>query len=257
MASISDYNSAADYLGRKTDRPLTGRASRIIRRSDDTIAIRYQATDVITYRADGTAVLQTDGWQSVTTKARFSEYSRARVWSVKGRWFIGDFDKPSLYFDGIVIDTATGLPVEPRYPTETDVARKRKLDKAIAAYVKGFAAHVAAGELADPSGGDCWGCCMQVEGAAQPTQGEMRRQNAPTPHGRVEPMGLDHYLSHFEEGYYVPALLANAIKASGYTDPGFIWHVVKERKDGEMAARVLRRYFSNMKPALMALQGGR
>ncbi len=68
-------------------------------------------------------------------------------------------------------------------------------------------------------------------------------------------MGIDHYLSHFAEGYYVPSLLGNAIKARGYLDPAVIWHMTVTRKDGRFAAEILRAFFRNMKPALYAAGG--
>lgn len=256
--SISDYQTAAEYLGSKRDRPLPGRATRLQRRSDSTIAVRYQATDVVTYHADGSAVLQSDGWQTATTKARIVEYTRVRVYSDKGQWFIrmgsGGWDDPtpaSLYYDGMRIG-ADGLPVAPRYPEASDRQRKRDLDRKISEYIKAFAASIVANGLEAPGGGDCWGCLMQVQDRSLRRIGAMRLQGKPTAHGRIEPMGLSHYLDHFSEGYFVPSLLANAIVAAGYRDPGFIWQMIASRRDGEMAARVLRGYFRNMKPALLA-----
>jgi hypothetical protein len=239
---IIDYRTAAEYLGRKTDRPLPGRASRIIRRTDSSIAIRYQQTDVVTYHADGPIVLQSGGWQSVMTKARFSEYTRAIVFSQKGTWFVrmGSWEvPPALYVDGMAID-ADGLPVDPQYPAASDVQRKRLLDKQVTAYIAGYAKHIEEHGLDDPGNGDCFGCLMQAKD--EPTT---------TPHGRVEPFGLDHYLSHFEEQYYVPSLLANAILARGYGNPGVIWHMIKTRKDGKYAADILRSYFRKLKPELL------
>lgn len=252
---IQSYFQAAEYLGKKTDRPLTGRATRIIRRDADTIAIRYQATDVVTYQGErGTIVLNSGGWRTVTTKARMTEYTRVRLFADKGVWYVqpelGWEAKRSLFYDGMPI-TADGLPTAPQFPTPMDMERKRKLDKAVSAYVKGFAAHIVANGLDNPGNGDCFGCLFQVKDAPTVTQGAMRLENRPTPHGRIEPMGNDHYISHFEEKYYVPSLLANAIKAAGYRDPGFIWAMIRDRKDGDMAARILRGYFKNLKPALL------
>ena len=94
---------------------------------------------------------------------------------------------------------------------------------------------------------------MQVVGDPGVTQGPMGRTRS-TPHGRIEPMGVDHYLSHMsvEERYYVPSLLFNAIKARGYADPGLIWYMTVTRKDGRMAADILRAYFRNLKVSLYA-----
>jgi hypothetical protein len=254
--TIHSYSDAADYLGKKANRPLPGRATRLIRNSDTDIAVHYQNTDVVTYHANGIITLNSDGWQTMTTKARFSEYSRARVFADKSIWYIGgDWSTPKekrmLYYDGIVINL-DGLPLEPKYPTLSDMQVKHSLDKAISAYIKGYTAYVDAGELTPPGNGDCFGCLFQVKDAPTVTQGEFRL-NRPTPHGRVEPLGVDHYIQHFEEKYFVPSLLWNAITAKGYRDAGLIWHMIAERKDGKWAGVILRGYFKNLKPALLAV----
>jgi hypothetical protein len=248
--TIIDYTTAASYLGRKADRPLPGRTSRIVRRDDNTIAIRYQQTDVVTYRADGTIILNSGGWKTVTTKARINEYTRVRLYADKGQWFIAAAPA-SLYYDGMAINN-DGQPLTPQFPSKSDVQKKRALDKAISTYIKGFANDITENGLKDPDSGDCWGCLMHVANEPKVEQGSFRRQNMPTPHGRIEPMGIDHYFGHFEEKYYVPSLLMNAIQAAGYVNPGVIWHMIKSRKDGDHAARILRGYFSKMKPALLA-----
>lgn len=250
--TINSYHSAAEYLGCKTDRPLDGRSSRLIRRDDSTIAVRYHNTDVVIYHADETITLNTGGWYSVTTKARMCEYTRIRLYSIKGVWYVGgDWkDQSPIFVDGMTINL-DGQPLHPQFPSLGDTERKRKLDKLVSAYIKGFAHSINTNGLSDPSNGDCFGCLFQVVGAPEVTQGAMRRER-PTPHGRVEPMGVDHYLSHFEESYYVPSLLWNAIKARGYTNPPLIWRLIRDRKDVDMAARILRGYFKDLKPALLA-----
>lgn len=250
---INSYPEAADYLGKKSNRPLTGRATRLIRRDDNTIVVHYQATDVVTYHADGFITLDSGGWQTVTTKARMTEYTRIRLFQSKSIWYVQStegWEGPrSLYYDGMRI-TLDGLPVTPKLPTATETEAKRALDKRVSAYIKGYAAHIVANGLTNPSNGDCFGCLFQAN-APTVEQGARCLQNKPTAHGRIEPMGLDHYISHFDENYFVPSLLANAIRAAGYRDPGFIWQLIQARKDGDMASRILRGYFRNMKPALL------
>ena len=91
---------------------------------------------------------------------------------------------------------------------------------------------------------------MSVKDAPDVTQGPMRRIR-PTPHGRVEPMGLGHYREHLDEPYFVPSLLWNAVKARGYGNPALIWHLIKDRKNGRMAEENLRAFFRNLKPQLL------
>lgn len=259
---MRSHSEASTYLGSKTDRPLPGRATRLQRREDGSIAVRYQATDVVTYRPDGTIALDSGGWLTSTTKARINEYTRAHVYAVKGQWALSDGPswearQTSVYYDGMLIDE-NGTPFAPKFPTKTDTAIKRQLDRAVSAYIRGFAAMIEAGELEPPSSGDCWGCLMNPVDAKPVTQGPFGRANRPTPHGRVEIMGVDHYLSHMglgedaDERYYVPSLLVNAIKARAYRDPGFIWQMIASRKDGSMAAGILRAFFRNLKSALLA-----
>jgi hypothetical protein len=66
-------------------------------------------------------------------------------------------------------------------------------------------------------------------------------------------MGLDHYLSHFEEGYYVPSLLWNAIQEAGYRDPPFIWSLIQRRHSAHIAQSALTRFFRRRKLALLGL----
>jgi hypothetical protein len=231
---MKSYQDAAKYLGSKIDRPLgTGRATRIRRIDSHSIGIRYHSTDVVTYLDSGTAILNSGGYRTVTTKERINKYTGARVSQTMGLWYVAC---GSLFYDGMVIDPA-GLPVNPISPVDTEIA-KRKLDRMVSKYVKGFVASIQANGLADPSNGDCWGCCMK------------------TTDGRQNPMGVSHFFSHFEEKYYVPSLLWNALCSQGYANPSLIWALIKNDCERHVAswyaANSLRRYFRNLKTALLA-----
>jgi hypothetical protein len=70
--------------------------------------IRLHRTDVVTHRADGCCVLNSGGWQTVTTKDRINSYGPAgvRVFQRKHEWFIckaGDWDNAVPFEDGVVI----------------------------------------------------------------------------------------------------------------------------------------------------------
>lgn len=59
---------------------------------------------------DFTAVLNSGGWQTVTTKDRMNEYARtSRIYSEKGQWFVGSEDRP--FFDGILVSCAAGAEI--------------------------------------------------------------------------------------------------------------------------------------------------
>lgn len=71
------------------DRPLHGSATkRVLWGSNGEVRLRLHYTDVVTLRADGTEVLRTGGWKTVTTKQFISEHSKAQVWSEKGQWYV-------------------------------------------------------------------------------------------------------------------------------------------------------------------------
>ena len=93
---------------------------------DGSKAIRYYYTDIITYRLDGSVVLNSDGWSTPTTKDRINYYLNNKQFIGAGsyggvyitqsnnRWFIDDYGKKSLFYDGVVLDHA-GYVVRPVY----------------------------------------------------------------------------------------------------------------------------------------------
>lgn len=241
---MKTYAEADRYLGNKTERPIgSGRATRIHRDGNE-IKIRYQKTDVVTYRQDGTVVLETGGWLTHTTKERIKEYSPAHPFSHNGLWYLPPkgfawghgLEGCSLFYDGVVVGP-DGQPLEPRLPEQKPIL-KRKLDRQVLTYINGFLGHIKAQGLKDPDAGDCWGCFFTAQGAA-------------------EPLGIDHYLSHFEEGYYPSSLLANAVKAGGWANPGLIWHSIKydcqTQRDSYLARQALKKWFRRLKPQLLGL----
>ena len=101
---IIDHASADAYLGRRADRALPGRASRLERRGDD-IAVLFHGTAVVTYHPDGSVTLDSGGWLTSTTKQRINAYTRAPVYSVKGKWLVGVPGGGKVPFrDGIRVD---------------------------------------------------------------------------------------------------------------------------------------------------------
>lgn len=79
-------------------------------------AIRLHGTDVVTLRSDGSAILNSDGWRTVTTKDRMNTYGPVAVFSKNYEWFIAsrrpegaDFDGAVPYRDGIVIDADSAV----------------------------------------------------------------------------------------------------------------------------------------------------
>ncbi len=89
---IKSWITALSYMqrGRSKDyRPLSGRASAIEARDNEAVAIRYHATDVVTYHKDGRIVLNSGGYRTMTTKDRMNCYSPASVYQESGLWYVG------------------------------------------------------------------------------------------------------------------------------------------------------------------------
>lgn len=242
---MTNYESAADYLaaGRNHDRrQVSGIRGTVVHRIDaDTIALRYQDTDVVRWYADGTASLHTGGWRTATTKSRINEYSKARLYTVKGIWYV----QSSAFVEGMRID-ADGHPIDPQTTTpEVDAAKR--LDKAVAKYITGYARTVCHGPepFPEPSNGDCWGCLFSLQGANGQTEtGHLTPQGYTRTTDSADPLGVDHLLSHMTEAYYVPSLYARACVEAHYGGgPAIGWQMGIARKDAAWIRRELRRYF--------------
>ena len=75
-------------------------------------AIRLHCTDVVTYRPDGACILNTDGWETRTTKDRMCKYAPVWVYQVDSIWYIKQKNskfpqkgEPVRYYDYMVIDS--------------------------------------------------------------------------------------------------------------------------------------------------------
>jgi len=102
------YHAAATALGTRERRQIANNTT-LIRRAEDTIAVRLHATDVVTLYADGTVRLSSGGWATVTTKDRLNTYSPVgRVWSERGTWYLYPANGGTrvLFFDRMLLDAA-------------------------------------------------------------------------------------------------------------------------------------------------------
>ena len=70
-------------------------------------AIRLHKTDIITWRANK-VILNTNGWQTLTSKARMNEYlptsKGVRVYQSKHIWYVNTPEGAVEYYDGIELD---------------------------------------------------------------------------------------------------------------------------------------------------------
>lgn len=229
MRDIPTTYLHADTLLRSARSEANGKPvannTRLFRRSDDTIALRLHATDVVLYHADGSMTLNTGGWYTVTTKARINEaIAPLVVWSNKGRWMLGRMGQSSEvvpFADGMRVHHEHPLPRDREAERLAEMEDRRNADmrKAVKRFVSGITPERIV-EAFDNPGGDCWGCMMVAEDGSYP-------------------MGEDCVPEHVREGYFHAHLAYRAIKAKGYRDPGVIMAMVKADAERGKVDRLL------------------
>lgn len=168
-----DYQEALTRLGMRESRKLLYK--NYLYRSGKELRIRYHDTDIITYRPDGSIVLDTGGWLTSTTKARFNQFlpqyqisQDKSVWQINGQ---GYRDGMTLYPDGSMSGT-----VEIEFLQATAQAIQR--------YVKAYMAALLNGDITAESR-DCWECLS----------------------GDTEHLG-----EHLSESFYPSSLLTQTLK---------------------------------------------
>jgi hypothetical protein len=212
------YAKAADLMdtARKGVRRLANNT--YLHAHQDGYAVQYHDTDVVVLRKDGTYVLDTGGWKTVSTKDRLNAFAPVRIHSERGAWYLAD---GTPYADGLVVD-ADGKMIKRKRDALAD-----KLDAQVKAYVDGFVAQLKKEKTVPAmSGGDCW-ICLGMGG------------------------GVDHLLSHLDEKYYVPRLLYNAaVEARSAHFPKLLAEDVA-RGDTKAARSVLTKYFTKHRAAML------
>jgi hypothetical protein len=106
MPIPNSFQAAETFLSNKSARPVKGkRSTQVVRLSPDEIALRYHGTSVVTWNRNGDVILRTNGWHSVTTKARINDAAPCRVWQHKFKWFVGQSSRlPVVPFEeGMVV----------------------------------------------------------------------------------------------------------------------------------------------------------
>ena len=230
-----NYESAQRMLGTRPTKKLA--RNTYLREDDGRMVVKFWDTDIIIIDSQDVYTLHTGGYLTVTTKDRLNSLTPARIHADKGLWYIYEgrgWDNRKLFAEGVRID-AHGQVVDGA-GSEDFPAIMRKVDKLISKYIAGYAAHVMRlGAPEEDTGGDCFYCQFG---------------NAQT----KEPMGFDHYLSHFHEKYYVPSILMKAIAEEGYNSPAVIWHMMKsdiaEGRETYHLKNSLRKFFRSRKPGI-------
>lgn len=87
----------------------------------DNFAVKYHDTNVVTVTPDNTIILNSGGWHSNTTKARFNEYADSvAVSQAKGLWTVYTAKGRYPFADGMTITldgTVTGAGEDPNAVT--------------------------------------------------------------------------------------------------------------------------------------------
>lgn len=232
----------------------------LVKVDDETLGVKLHNTIVVYIFKSGIYQLDTGGWRTSTSKNRINRYGPASVYQKNNIWYIGE----GIFEDGVRVNAEGKVLTKQRGVNEVE-AKKRKLDRMVLKYIKGFGEHVIRNGLqvdkADkpteqspwkvvelvegpkpiaPGPGDCWACYFGIT-SDDPLK---------------EPLGVEHLLEHMLEAYFVPSLLWKAIVVGGYQNPGFIWHSIASdarRGENRLLRLVLTAYFRKRKPALLDL----
>jgi len=154
---------------------------------DGSRKIRLHDTDIITYKPNGDIVLNSNGWQTVTTKDRMNRFlNEGNIYQSKSVWYLTINGDEYVYQDGITIHPDRSVSNAGK---QDDL---KKIQKQIKKYVDEYCEELFSGRMGPPDGGDCWFCLMFKEMG-----------------------GNEHLLSHMKEKYYVPSIVVNALEDCG------------------------------------------
>lgn len=183
--------------------------------------LRYQDTDIIRWCTDGSIVLNTGGWRTVTTKARYNEHlDGIQVYQARGIWYVtagrnSDSASTIEFYDGMVINP-DGSIIDTG-SVESD--RVKDYTKRIAKYCK----LITEDTIVPPENGDCWVCMMFEKDGSK--------------------SDVDHLESHMDEGYMHGSILVNAMRAAGYRDEGI--GMLFHSKNVDAFRRAMRRFLKS------------
>lgn len=174
-----------------------------LKRSPDdsaVLVVELFGKDIMFYHPDGSIVLDSCGWRTVTTKKRFNEYLprvdgvQLRVHQSRGVWYVTrDHHIQCVFADGITLHPDGEIEGDGGDPDEII-----KMGARINKYTRGYVDALLAGRVPAPSASDCW-YCSAVDAKSGTPLGESMRDR-------------DHLVSHIEESYYVPSLLHRAVE---------------------------------------------
>lgn len=207
--------SGPHYFPRKREKLIVANNT-TLRRDGDDLIIRLHNTDILIFTPDGRVEFQTDGWKTVTTKARMNEFSPVSIGSERGVWTarVGNFryhyedaqgnvvadytdgakfvrdpfaGAEAVFADGIIWNPNTSqfegnIGEDPKAVSKLVMRIKKFVDEYMTAFMEN--------KVPAPGPGDCWVCSV---------------------FDKLPVSNPDHLLSHMKENYFVPSLLMNAI----------------------------------------------
>lgn len=83
-----DFLFNEQALNGKEHKAQSGVHTYLVRYDDDTIALEYRRTPVLTFHRDGRVIARTGGWWTVTTKERMNRQRVANVRQIRGKWYV-------------------------------------------------------------------------------------------------------------------------------------------------------------------------
>ena len=193
-----NYAALDDRMqGRNHDRRKLANNTYAERRAE-CIAVRLHNTDIMLFTPDGSIMLDSGGWRTITTKSRMNDYLPApyRIWQKAGRWYV--------YTPSGVLDYADNMKIMPDGTVTGYAAPTPTRDKIIKRRIKAYSDLCADSlPLPLPDAGDCWLCLFKnAEGRSW---GETTGDTS-------------HLDSHMDEAYVVPSLVWSALVSTGH-DP--------------------------------------
>lgn len=207
-------------------------------RRPDGIAVRLHETDVVTFRDDGTVVLDSGGWDTLTTRDRLHRYAPgASVGRRDGATRVTVGGRSFFFVDGFHYRPETGeVLTDPALLDELEAraellkAAKRAARKWVRSMDADEARTLGEKLAASDFAGDCFYCLGQVSGAG-------------------------HVALHLHERYFVPSLFVNALRAKWGADAGrhaFVWVMNLQRGRTDHENRIVNAVAEWIGPELVA-----
>ena len=197
------YNEALSMLdnkhGDKNRKKLENNTYLV--RHEDYIGVLLHDTEVVKFYPNY-VILTSGGWKTATTKDRINSYAPTYLTQRMSLWYIRGGE---LFYDEMKLDYQGNI-IRKVLKTDKKVKEVADLKKRIKTFVKNAGERFEKG-MPLPDGGDCWFCAFTSEDGK--TMGDLSDKDS-------------HLLNHMKDRYYVPSLLANAVKEAGYGHPGYI-----------------------------------